>query len=146
VKYPVRASETCRVLLQLIINILLSYITLVFYIYILTYDARKIKHKMYYFLAILIFIIQLEYGLLFMRVNIVINFSSVQFRKHFRYFMHSLLNSKTCSYTHLNSLSIGLENLRTAPSRHEISPNVMEPHVLLPYSPYYTSRPTDEGV
>jgi hypothetical protein len=40
------ASETCRMLLQLIINILPSCITLVLYIYILTYDARKIKHKM----------------------------------------------------------------------------------------------------
>ena len=40
-----KASETCRALLQLLINILPSCITLVLYIYILTYDARKLKHK-----------------------------------------------------------------------------------------------------
>jgi len=40
-----KASETCRVLLQLLINILTICITLVLYIYILTYDARKLKHK-----------------------------------------------------------------------------------------------------
>jgi hypothetical protein len=40
------ASETCRVLLHLLINILPSCITLVLYIYILTYDGRKIKDKM----------------------------------------------------------------------------------------------------
>ena len=38
------ASEACRVLLQLLINILPSCITLVL-LYILTYDARKPKHK-----------------------------------------------------------------------------------------------------
>ena len=38
-----KASETCRALLQLLINILPSFITLV--LCILTYDARKLKHK-----------------------------------------------------------------------------------------------------
>ena len=33
--------------MQLLINILPSCITLVLYIYILTYDARKLKYKMY---------------------------------------------------------------------------------------------------
>ena len=39
-----KASETCRAILQLQINILPSCITLVLF-YILTYDARKPKHK-----------------------------------------------------------------------------------------------------
>ena len=39
------ATETYRVILQLLINILPSCITLVLYIRILTYDARKLKHK-----------------------------------------------------------------------------------------------------
>ena len=39
-----KASETCRAILQLQINILPSCITLVL-LYILTYDARKLKHK-----------------------------------------------------------------------------------------------------
>ena len=42
-----KASETCRAILQLLINILPSCITLVLFIYILTYDARKPKHKIH---------------------------------------------------------------------------------------------------
>jgi hypothetical protein len=38
-----KTSETCRVILQLLINILPSCITLVLYIY--WHDARKLKHK-----------------------------------------------------------------------------------------------------
>ena len=43
-RWTQKASETCTAILQLQINILSSCITLVL-LYILTYDARKPKHK-----------------------------------------------------------------------------------------------------
>ena len=43
-RWTQKASETCRAILQLQINILPSCITLLL-LYILTYDARKPKHK-----------------------------------------------------------------------------------------------------
>ena len=43
-RWKQKASETCRVLLQLLINILAK-LHHVGFLYILSYDARKLKHK-----------------------------------------------------------------------------------------------------